>query len=110
MKQRLQPYNRLLFVLCHLLLFIYPTISRLGHAHEPKHHEVCSHCTNSSVSVSEQEEHCPICAYEFFNFINEADFQPSVFRQAYPVLVSPVPNPVYTRLIRHASLRAPPTA
>jgi hypothetical protein len=96
---------RLIFV--HLLLLAYPLVSKTVHVHhsEPLLHECCA-----SACLDHPENHCPVCDFEFYNFVADHTIQLSVESQILSVFNSPEPPIRYVSFIPYFSLRAPPVA
>jgi len=96
---------RLIFV--HLLLLAYPLVSKTIHVHtgEGVHHEFSAHaCFNLP------EDSCPVCDFEFYNFVPSTST--SIFVAQHCILVhnTSVPQAAYIPFIHFFSLRAPPVA
>jgi len=96
---------RLIFV--HLLLLAYPLVSKTLHVHheEGMHHEFSAHaCFN------QPEDFCPVCDFEFYNFVPSQPIITPVALQRISVQNTPAPQAVFVPIIQYFSLRAPPVA
>jgi len=96
---------RLIFV--HLLLLAYPLVSKTLHVHheEGSHHEFSVHAC-----FAQPEESCPVCDFEFYNFVPSQPITTSVALHTIPVYNSPEPRIAFVQFIKYFSLRAPPAA
>jgi hypothetical protein len=107
MKKR-KHINLIFLVFVHLILFTYPMVSKSLHMHEKKE-ECCTECHQQGPAITQQAETCLICDFELLSFVAEAEFKPTVYPVAFPVLVLTLPEKIHTAPILHFSLRAPPT-
>ncbi len=96
---------RLIFI--HLLLLVYPLVSKTIHVHheKPVHHEFLV-----QVCFDQPEEICPVCDFEFLNFIPSAEQTVSDTQFIIPVKISPAPHIGHHQFVEYFSLRAPPVA
>jgi hypothetical protein len=96
---------RLIFV--HLLLLAYPLVSKTLHVHhrEGMHHDFSSH-----VCFDQPEESCPVCDFEFYNFVPSQPIITSVALQNISVSKLPASQAAFVPFIQYFSLRAPPAA
>jgi hypothetical protein len=94
---------RLIFV--HLLLLAYPLVSKTFHVH----HDEGEHCECFAYTCFNQpEESCPVCDFEFYNFIPSQLILASVDQHTIPVVNSPALRIVFVPFIKYFQLRAPP--
>ncbi|MDD2305455.1 MAG: hypothetical protein PHP53_12210 [Prolixibacteraceae bacterium] len=96
---------RLIFV--HLLLLAYPLVSKTFHVH---HGERISHGFSTCASVDKPEDSCPVCDFEFYNFVPAASNAVLVSQHCISVYNSPDPQAAFIPFINYFSLRAPPVA
>jgi hypothetical protein len=96
---------RLIFV--HLLLLAYPLVSKTLHVHhgEEIHHDFSAH-----VCFDQPEESCPVCDFEFYNFVPSQSIITSVALHTIPVDNSPTTQIAFVPFLQYFSLRAPPVA
>jgi len=96
---------RLIFV--HLLLLVYPLVSKTFHVH---HGEEVHHNFSSNACFDRTEDFCPVCDFEFYNFVPSQPITTSVALQSISVYNTPAPQTVFVPFIQYFSLRAPPIA
>jgi len=96
---------RLIFV--HLLLLAYPLVSKTFHVHyaEGIHHEFSAH-----TCFDQPEESCPVCDFEFYNFVPSQSITTSVALQSISACNIHAPQAAFVPFIQYFSLRAPPAA
>jgi len=96
---------RLIFV--HLLLLAYPLVSKTLHVHheEGSHHEFSAHAC-----FDQPEESCPVCDFEFYNFVPSRPIITSVALQNISVCNISAPQAAFVPFTQYFSLRAPPVA
>jgi len=94
---------RLIFI--HLLLLAYPLVSMTFHVHheEGEHHEFSAHAC-----FAQPEESCPVCDFEFYNFVPSQPIATSVGLQIISVCNIPELQAAFVPFIKYFSLRAPP--
>ncbi|MBV5349135.1 hypothetical protein JZU61_05730 [bacterium] len=94
---------RLIFV--HLLLLAYPLVSKTLHVHheEGSHHEL-----SAQACFAQPEEPCPVCDFEFYNFVPSQTIITSVALQSISTCNIPDHQAVFVPFIQYFSLRAPP--
>ncbi|MDP2338170.1 MAG: hypothetical protein Q8N05_17345 [Bacteroidota bacterium] len=99
--------NLIILVVLHLLLLVFPLVSKIGHVHHPAqtHHKF-----SGAISFDEPEEFCAVCDFEFYSFIVSNPINPVVYLQNIPALNSPEPRIYFAKTPNYFSLRAPPVA
>lgn len=99
--------NLIVVVVLHLLLLAYPLISKTFHVHHgsPHHHEF-----TTSENIDRTEDPCPVCDFEFYNFISTTPAHHFEAQSVIKIYLNPIPEIVFTPLVRYFSLRAPPIA
>jgi len=96
---------RLIFV--HLLLLAYPLVSKTFHVH---HAEGVHHQLSTNTCFNQPEDSCPVCDFEFYNFVPSTSISTFVAQHRISVYNTPVPQAAYIPFIQFFSLRAPPVA
>jgi hypothetical protein len=96
---------RLIFV--HLLLLAYPLVSKTFHVH---HAERVSHALSACASFDQPKDSCPVCDFEFYNFVPSTSISVFVAQHCISVYNTSVPQAAYIPFIHFFSLRAPPVA
>lgn len=99
--------NLISLIFIHLLIFLYPLANKIVHRHHDasQHHEY-----SENASLCQQEDDCPVCEFEFYNFIVAPQFRPNAPVSVVCTVNSAAPNGKYTRHINYFSLRAPPVS
>ncbi len=106
---KLKRQSLILFTLAHLLLFVYPMVSKTFHVHEEEAVHCCSSCAHdNSPAYETSEEHCPICEYELVNFVAEAQLAVTVYPHVYYVHSSEPAESFFLQSEFHFSRRGPP--
>jgi hypothetical protein len=96
----------LFFALLQLMVFIAPMAIKLIHHHETER-VVFSHTTNKT--LAKDKEQCPICHFEFVNFIPGNRENISTCFQDIAVLLNSGPiSPLLNSPLQFFSNRAPP--
>jgi len=96
---------RLIFV--HLLLLAYPLVSKTLHVH---HGEGVHHQLASNTCFELPEDFCPVCDFEFYNFVPSTSISFFVAQHLISVYNTPAPQAAYIPFVQYFSLRAPPVA
>ncbi|MFY9151218.1 MAG: hypothetical protein WAO52_04320 [Prolixibacteraceae bacterium] len=94
-------------VIIHLLLLVYPLVSKIGHVH---HDLMIHHEHSGTVSFEQPEEICAVCDFEFFYFVPASAFSQVIFLKSLPIHNSPEQKNAALQIIHYFSLRAPPVA
>ncbi len=94
-------------VIIHLLLLIYPLISKTVHVH---HGELAQFEFTDHQSFSNQKDICPIYNFEFFNFVATGQPTPITYLSSIPVYNAPEKHICFVPVVSYYSLRAPPEA
>jgi len=105
---KLKQGNNLIRLICvHLLLLAYPLVSKSFHVHheESAHHEFSAHAC-----FDQPEKSCPVCDFEFYNFVPTQPIFHSVALQDISTCNTPKHQAAYITFILYFSLRAPPVA
>jgi hypothetical protein len=93
----------LIFV--HLLLLAYPLVSKTLHVH---HGERTIHEFSANTRFGLPEKSCPVCDFEFYNFVPSQAITTSVALQSIPTCNKPDHQAAFVPFIQYFSLRAPP--
>lgn len=97
--------NLIVAVVLHLLLLAYPLISKTFHVHHGSHHY---HEFTTSEAIECAEGPCPVCDFEFYNFVSTTPEHHFEAQSVIKIYIDPIPEIVFTPLVRYFSLRAPP--
>lgn len=97
--------NITLLTLFQLLIFVAPLTIKAGHHHESDSLSSSPLFPGKTVS---KEEHCPICNFEFVNFINQPLSAYFFSHQACAIDSTVSVERVFRHLLMYVSLRAPP--
>jgi hypothetical protein len=96
---------RLIFV--HLVLLAFPLVSKTFHVH---HEEGMHHQLSTNIFFDLPEDPCPVCNFEFYNFVPDTSISIFVAQPHISVHNTPVRQVAYIPFIQFFSLRAPPVA
>jgi len=91
----------------HLLLLIYPLISKTVHVH---HGELAQFEFTDHQSFSNLKEICPIYNFEFYNFVATGLPASITYLKSIPVYNAPENSIRFVPVVNYFSLRAPPVA
>jgi len=96
---------RLIFI--HLLLFAYPLASKTFHVHHSGkvYHEFSAHA-----GFEQTEDSCPVCDFEFYNFVSAKIVNTVVVQHCISAYKTPPFFAVFVPFFQYFSLRAPPVA
>jgi len=96
---------RLIFV--HLLLLAYPLVSKTLHVH---HGEGVHHQLSTNTCFDQPEDSCPVCDFEFYNFVPSTSISIFVAQHRISVYDTPDQQATFIPFVKYFSLRAPPVA
>jgi len=99
--------NLIKLVTLHLLLLAYPLISKTFHVHHGSHY---FHEFSATENIDRTEDPCPVCDFEFYNFISATPAYHFEAQSVVNIYIDPIPEIVFTPIVRYFSLRAPPIA
>ena len=99
--------NLIRLVVIHLLLLVYPLVSKTIHVHHGKlqHHDI-----SNNLCLENPKEFCPVCDFEFYNFVPSTQQIHFIALRIIPVYNSPAPHIGHNQFVNYFSLRAPPIA
>jgi hypothetical protein len=106
-KQTIYRNNLFLLVFIHLFLFIYPTVDKAIHLHQHDGTEKkITYAGSPAFNTSGQD--CPVCDFQFLNFVNSQSQQAFICPSSYSVLQPSSTSESFAPLFHYFLLRAPP--
>jgi len=99
--------NLIRLIFLHLLLLAYPLVDKTLHVH---HGERTIHEFSVNTCFELPENLCPVCDFEFYNFVPSQEIIASVALQSISVHNTPEPQVASIPFFQYFSLRAPPVA
>lgn len=99
--------NIIILALFHLLVFVFPYTIKDIHHHETHYLHILYQATDGKL-VSKAEKPCPICQFEFVNFIRKDSFKYCIYQLANFLKDSEIVPQSYSIAFTSFLHRAPP--
>jgi hypothetical protein len=99
--------NLIRLIFLHLLLLAYPLVSKTFHVH---HNDEVQNHFSANPCFGQVEDFCPVCDFEFYNFVPSQLITVSVAPISISVFDTSAPQAIYLSCKQYFSLRAPPVS